>query len=97
MDAFIETTTIHGLPQMAGGGKMRRLVWCGICISAYVYLIQSIVIVCNEYVDPKNLKTVIRTDSVKILPNGSLIYPAFYPRVVLCVDPTSNHSEYRKV
>jgi len=96
MEEFLTYTTIHGLRGMARGSQICRVIWGAICSGIYAYLVWSIYKVCRNYMDPKNLKTMISFGSGPgDVTNGSAIDPARYPRLVLCAEnPIADINKY---
>jgi len=98
MEEFLETTTFHGWRRVAGASKPRRFVWTVILTGMYVYLVYGIYEVCRDYMDPRNLKSVITFGSSGDYPNDSAVVPVHFPRLVLCAEkPGADLSRYKDV
>lgn len=98
MEAFLQSTTAHGLPRL--GGQKHRIFWIFICISAYILAICSILSLVQKYFDPKNLKTFVSAEMATATPgaNKTLNVPHTFPRFVLCApDPKMDIRTYQNV
>ena len=103
MNTFLHSTSAHGLSRLTDPIGHRKIFWGGICLGAYLSMIWACIVIFQKYVDPNNIITTVRTESLKsdmFLESNSSRTP-YYPRIVLCAeDPFLNFvqlAEYEKI
>ena len=100
MEAFLHSTTAHGLANLVGPSRFRKICWTLGCLGAYGALVMTIITLRSAFQDPNNINTVVTVDTVapKKGVNKTWILPDTYPRFIFCAkNPRLNLQQYEKI